>query len=360
MPSKFQTLNSEDIAVTKTLLHESIPLTGTIVSGTYNEANIKDFSHGMFQAVYDYPYLSSSANHIFDISVGYHSSSPLSGAASIQNAKKINIYNQFAQLLAGYDPTGSVRLFDKDGDLSSGTKHKSMVFLSFSRLLAKDEIKKGSFTMKIGTGSYGPSKANFRKPASGAPANGPAIVTIKDVDAQNKYKINSPAGEYGLLMAQSSSVYNTNKAVGLIFYQAGVVALTSSVFVKSGSADNTGFFTSKTYAQYVKENSISGACNVIRSRIQDITFNNTTELNSKIYFCRAKHNQFNFSTNKTYTNPTNGKLRVKEEESDSPVAYITTIGLYNQAGELLAVAKLSEPLKKDPTNELNLRVRLDY
>ena len=161
-------------------------------------------------------------------------------------------------------------------------------------------------------------------------------------------------------MAQSSSVYNTNKAVGLIFYQAGVVALTSSVFVKSGSADNTGFFTSKTYAQYVKENSISGACNVIRSRIQDITFNNTTELNSKIYFCRAKHNQFNFSTNKTYTNPTNGKLRVKEEESDSPVAYITTIGLYNQAGELLAVAKLSEPLKKDPTNELNLRVRLDY
>ena len=353
MPSKFQTLNSEDIAVTRTLLHESIPLTGTIVSGTYSEANIKDFSHGMFQAVYDYPYLSSSANHIFDISVGYHSSSPLSGAASIQNSKKINIYNQFAQLLAGYDATGSVRLFDKDGDLSSGTKHKSMVFLSFSRLLAKDEIKKGSFTMKIGTGSYGASKANFRNQAGP-----PAVLTISDIDAQNQYKINSPAGEYGLLMRGSG--YDTDRAVGLIFYQAGVVALTSSVFIKSGSADNTGFFTSKTYAQYVKENSISGACNVIRSRIQDITFNNTTELNSKIYFCRAKHNQFNFSTNKTYTNPTNGKLRVKEEESDSPVAYITTIGLYNQAGELLAVAKLSEPLKKDPTNELNLRVRLDY
>ena len=353
MPSKFQTLNSEDIAVTRTLLHESIPLTGTIVSGTYSEANIKDFSHGMFQAVYDYPYLSSSANHIFDISVGYHSSSPLSGAASIQNSKKINIYNQFAQLLAGYDATGSVRLFDKDGDLSSGTKHKSMVFLSFSRLLAKDEIKKGSFTMKIGTGSYGASKANFRNQAGT-----PAVLTISDIDAQNQYKINSPAGEYGLLMRGSG--YDTDRAVGRIFYQAGVVALTSSVFIKSGSADNTGFFTSKTYAQYVKENSISGACNVIRSRIQDITFNNTTELNSKIYFCRAKHNQFNFSTNKTYTNPTNGKLRVKEEESDSPVAYITTIGLYNQAGELLAVAKLSEPLKKDPTNELNLRVRLDY
>ena len=43
-----------------------------------------------------------------------------------------------------------------------------------------------------------------------------------------------------------------------------------------------------------------------------------------------------------------------------PIAYLTTIGLYNSSNELLAVAKLSEPLRKDPTNELTLRVRLDY
>jgi len=342
-----------DTVNTRTLLHEAIPLTGTIVSGTYADGNIKNFSHGMFQSVYDYPFLSSSANHIFDISLGYHSTSPLSGAATIQNSKKINIYNQFAQILMGYDHEGNVQQFDKDGELGAGTKHSSMVFLSFSRLLAKDEIKKGSFSIKIGTGSYGASKANFRNQAAG-----PAIVTISDADAQNQYKTNSPAGEYGLLMRGSG--YDTDRAVGLIFYQAGVVALTSSVFVKSGSADNTGFFTGKTYAQHATENAISGTCDVIRSRIQDITFNNTTELNSRIYFCRAKHNQFNFSTNKTYTVPTTGKIRVKQEESDSPVAYITTVGLYNSAGELLAVAKLSEPLKKDPTNELNLRVRLDY
>jgi len=355
MPSKFQTLNaSTDIATTRTLLHESIPLTGTIVSGTYADGNIKNFSHGMFQSVYDYPFLSSSANHIFDISLGYHSTSPLSGAATIQNNKKINIYNQFAQILMGYDHEGNVQQFDKDGELGAGTKHSSMVFFSFSRLLVKDEIKKGTFSMKIGTGSYGATGNDvFRKQN-----NSPAIVTISDVDAQNQYKTNSPAGEYGLLMRGTG--YDTDRAVGLIFYQAGVVALTSSVFVKSGSADHTNFFTSKTYAQHVTENAISGTCDVIRSRIQDITFNNTTELNSRIYFCRAKHNQFNFSTNKTYTVPTTGKIRVKQEESDSPVAYITTVGLYNSAGELLAVAKLSEPLKKDPTNELNLRVRLDY
>jgi len=43
-----------------------------------------------------------------------------------------------------------------------------------------------------------------------------------------------------------------------------------------------------------------------------------------------------------------------------PLSYITTIGLYSADNELLAVAKVSEPLKKDPTNELTLRIRLDY
>ena len=51
---------------------------------------------------------------------------------------------------------------------------------------------------------------------------------------------------------------------------------------------------------------------------------------------------------------------VKNVSTDVPVSYITTVGLYSADNELLAVAKTSEPLKKDPTNELTLRVRLDY
>ena len=72
----YKNLNtSTDVVSSRTILHEAIPLTGTIISGTYgtfpNEDNIKNFTHGMFQSVYDYPYLSSSANHIFDITIGY-------------------------------------------------------------------------------------------------------------------------------------------------------------------------------------------------------------------------------------------------------------------------------------------------
>ena len=95
----FEPLNtSTDITNTRTFLHEVLPITGTIISGTYNEENIKNFTHGQFQSVYDYPYLSSSANHIFDITMGYSTGSvwatgePIPNGDNAQNTKKLNIY----------------------------------------------------------------------------------------------------------------------------------------------------------------------------------------------------------------------------------------------------------------------------
>ncbi len=89
----FKPLAADDRVSTKTLLHEAIPITGTIVSGTYGHATkeiFKNFTHGMFQSVYDYPYLSSSANHIFDISFGTSTSSDLAVAA--QAAKRRTMF----------------------------------------------------------------------------------------------------------------------------------------------------------------------------------------------------------------------------------------------------------------------------
>ena len=104
----YKTFLNNDVVSTRTLLHEAIPITGTIISGTYSDNNIKNYAHGMFQSVYDYPYLSSSANHIFDITVGISPNSSLSSSANQQNSKKINLYNQMAQVLVGNDITGSI------------------------------------------------------------------------------------------------------------------------------------------------------------------------------------------------------------------------------------------------------------
>ena len=144
MASTFKNLLNDDVTTTRTLLHEAIPITGTIASGTYNEENVKTFTHGMFESVYDYPYLSSSANHIFDVTFGY--SSFASSSANIQNSKKLNVYNQMAQVLMGYTTASLIRKFDSDGTLSTsdtdpGLMHHAF-FVNFSRLLSKDEIQK--------------------------------------------------------------------------------------------------------------------------------------------------------------------------------------------------------------------------
>ena len=374
--SSYKVLGENDRVTTRTLLHEAIPLTGTIVKGTYgtfpSENNIKNFSHGMFQSVYDYPYLSSSANHIFDITIGISSQSSI-GTITNQKSKKNNIYNQMAQVLVGYDKTGSILQFDEDGDfVAGGTKITDAIFLNFSRLLTKDEIKKESFKIELGTND------NRSTPMA------TSRLLIQDLSASNEYRVNSPAGEYGILYATSSVGPATfdphaDKAVtiggkvyakcGLIYYQAGIVVLTASVF--SGKADKgllattalsphgaQWFAASTSIKTVLKAEEISGSANELRNRIYNIQFNNTTELNSTIYFCRANHNEFNYSANPTYLN--SSKIRVKNETTDVPVSYITTVGLYNDRRELLAVAKLSEPLKKSPDTEFTLRVRLDY
>jgi hypothetical protein len=406
--SIFKQLGSQDIVSTKTLLHEAIPLTGTILSGAYglrgNERNIKNFGHEMFQSVYDYPFLSSSANHVMDISIGYHSTNSMSMSTGPQNSKKINIYNQMAQVLMGYDKDGNIQQFDKDGDLTGGTKINSCYFLTFSRLLVKDEIKKGSFSMllNVGGGSGGASSVG----SSAGHTDSASDIRIQDVGAATNYRVNSPAGEYGILYAEEATnsvalladddATNGSNAttvpVGLIYYQAGVVVLTSSVFLRQSSSfgggnpvgNGSGILNNSTYAAATqpavhfssngfvgneagaaatvyhafKSGSITGSCDALRDRISNIQFNNTIELNSTIHFCRLNHNEFNYSSNPTYLS--GSQLRVKQNIDSNPVSYITGIGLYSADNQLLAVGKLSEPIRKDPTIELTFRARLDY
>ena len=420
MATTYKTFSNNDVVSTKTLLNEAIPLTGTVLSGTYmegtSEVNIKNFAHGMFQSVYDYPYLSSSANHIFDITFGYSSESSLSSSSNTQNAKKINIYNQMAKVLVGHSSSGVIQEFDEDGDLTGGTKIQECFFINMARLLTKDEIKKGSFTLELGI-EPGLS-ASFHK-----------RIKLTDYNAQNDYRVNSPAGDYAVLYAETSYdggytldglAYSSRHFLkdevelgrvkcGLLYYQAGVAVLTSSLFAHASASTLTGQTVAngagllgEDYGQYyhtavasgneralaaghnyqprlgpnlgpgdgaaeganehikafMTGSEISSSCTALRSRIYNLSFNNTTELNSTIYFCRLNHNEFNYSSNPTYLN--GSKIRIKNVAGDTPVSYCTGVGLYSSDNELMAVAKLSEPLKKDPTNELTLRVRLDY
>jgi len=353
MATSFKKLTpGTDIQQNLTKLHEAIPVTGTIVSGTYSDENIKNYAHGMFQSVYDYPYLSSSANHIFDLTAGYSSVSSLTASVGlVQQNQKQDLYNEIAQLVAGYDSSGNIQRLDSDGAFGSttpSTKMNEVVYVNLARLLTKDEIQKqsgGGFNFYLGN-------------ASGYAAPFSTQLKIYDKDS-TAYKTNSPAGEFNILYASGSTMASSDQPCGLLFYQAGIVALTSSVFKADlgGVAcdmDSAG----SSITDLLVSGSISGTCDAMRHRFYDLSFNNTTDLNSTIYFCRAGNTEFNYSSNATYLS--DSKMRVKDVKTDTPVSYITTVGLYNADNQLLAVAKLSEPLKKTPADEVTLRVRLDY
>lgn len=361
MPNQFQPFNlNTDITSTKTLLHEAIPLTGTIYkfgTGSYNEENIKDFSHGQFQSVYDYPYLSSSANHIFDLTLGYDETSALSSSTAIQNAKKINMYNQLSQVLLGHskDSGEVIHKFESDLDISDDDNYmKEVFFINFSRLLTKDQIKKGTFSLTLATGSWADATTAGE------------VITLTDVSASDTGGTATVlGGDYGVLHIPDGATATRlgTAKVGNIFYQAGIAVITASLFGQTDALDwseQVGdlAFDSKSVMGAMTGSTISASCNALRHRLTNVSFNNTTEINSNIYFCRVPWNRFNYSTNPTYV--TGAQIQVKNVASDTPIAYVTTVGMYNSAGELLATAKLSEPLRKDPTNELTLRVRLDY
>ena len=400
MASTFRSLTSNDIVKSRTRLHEHIPITGSILSGSiYSDRNVKTFSHNLYESIFDYPHASSSANHIMDISFGAWTGSAGGTLHTVSQNDKGRIYQLYSQMLMGFATTSSLGSgkktqnysiqFDQDGNIAAGgTKMNECYFINFSRLLVKDEIKKGTFNLTLGIAR------SYTNPFTASAVIRDFAVAEKGLsvnyNAANQYRINAAVGEYGFLYMTGSddsaekglidrttgdppgndNTESGDTPVGLIFYQPGIVVLTSSILNDNLLMNNQIPGTGLELTSSGNGSSLSGTNTEIytatipnlarglRNRIRNITFNNTVELNSTIYMCRAQLNDYNYSSNPTYIS--GSKIVVKSEKQDQPVSYISGVGLYSSDNELLAVAKTSEPLRKDPTNELTMRVRLDY
>jgi hypothetical protein len=222
------------------------------------------------------------------------------------------------------------------------------------------------------------------------------FVTIIDTNASNVYSVLPTSGEVATLKMFKDDP-SVSIDVGLIFYDAGVVVLdVSKVFKLSETVKGVisfpdastttssfgGFSNSGTTTATVAngEKALNNTDTLLKflqlATIDDIvkhfcearfadsnntclTFQNETIINSTIFFCNAAPSEFNYSTNPTYIDEY-GKINVVRDTTSQPFSYITTVGLYDAAGNLLAVAKLSRPIEKNPNNNLTIRVRLDY
>ena len=180
---------------------------------------------------------------------------------------------------------------------------------------------------------------NIISGSAGVPIAGATTAT----DA-NGWTINS--GSYGWVLPDVSLLILSGEALDGATADGGINLGTSRT---NGTwADNS--------ARIVKALAVAGK---FGSATKGFTLNSKEDLSSDFIFCRAKSQEYNYSSNPSFISSSTGAI-LFDSFIDNPTTYITTVGLYNPSQELLAVAKLSRPLEKDFTKELLVRVKLDF
>jgi hypothetical protein len=138
---------------------------------------------------------------------------------------------------------------------------------------------------------------------------------------------------------------------GLVFPDLGTIilnpaAISQSIQVApSRSSNSDGLNNQRLY------NAISLGASFILNSEETIT--------SDYIFVRARNSEFNYSENPSFISGSTGEV-IYDNFINAPQVYVTTVGMYNDSNELLAVAKMSRPLLKDFTKEALIRVKLDF
>jgi hypothetical protein len=147
------------------------------------------------------------------------------------------------------------------------------------------------------------------------------------------------SGSYGLFLPDIGTIILNKSALNLSIANGGT---NLNYFPASNTNDKA---PGKLFTQ------ISASANFALNSQETIT--------SDFVFCRARNGEFNYTENPSFISGSTG-LVLYDTFIQNPQTYITSIGMYNDNNELLAVAKLSKPLKKDFTKETLVRVKLDF
>lgn len=414
----FKEILPSDIKTARSFLNQLIDVLQEDVSGSVSRRKYQVFVTGgigpgvtssLFQTVYDQDFTLQTANAIFDMTMGLQpgGSTELSSQTGVDSAgkelfpssslmmrEKMDVYRQFATALLGA-PTSK---FTSPIDSSNPADQIDVaMFVAFKRLFARDSIKRETFAMRFfQTASMnGPSSPTpYTNNSSGqaetfgnSPPNlfltsqsGSAIYT--DIGAATN-KLSTFGGQVGNVVDSA----NTSRNVGLMFYDRGILVLdlakiTSASQYMSGAIDAMaplgtqvlGASGSQTQFQsaFIPDFVVSASLDNIVDHIAScrmgsgsqtaLTFQNVTNINSTLIFCRAEADEFNYSSNPTFTDTTNRivVIDVGQEDTEQTFTYVTSVGMYDANDNLLAVAKLSRPVQKSPERDLTFRVRLDF
>lgn len=401
----FKTISDGNIQTTRNVLNQLVDFVAEDVSGSATRKKFEVFVTGgfggagvtssLFQTVFDQNYALQTSNELFDLTVGIFDGSDLVSdtktgedtqgkklfpSESLMMREKISNYSQFAQLLLG-DATKQFTAPFSESEADDAIN--VALFMPYKRLFSRDGIKRETYAMRFfqsassatqdEDGALGSSGQDniFRTTDSGS-------VIFTDVGSAASIETSPAGGAVGNIVNSS----NTSETVGLLFYDYGIAVydmekITSSSQLMSGTihcvaGPDTTNSTTLMKGKFIPDFVVSASIDQITDHVAEtrfgngsetfLTFQNNTFINSTLYFCRATADEFNFSTNPTYTD-SEGNIVVIDQNQlgiQKSFSFVTTVGLYNANEDLLAVAKMSRPIMKNDEKDLTFRVRLDF
>ena len=263
-------------------------------------------------------------------SVGNQSSQTTSG-----DRQTAALYRQFRNVLLA--PNTDKFKFTASPTASG---EKDFYFLSFQRARMREKVDPGNWELHLDGGT---DKIKLIDDSSTA-----SSVTVE----QGGRVFNVVSGSISDGVVSSSASETAKGAYGLFYPDMGIILLNPTKLTDAVADIST------TRSSNTQDNNKG---DLFDSIVQGANFQarREEEISSTSYFCRVNNRKFNFSANPTFATQSDGSLTQPTFFKD-PQTFITQVGLYNDTNELLAIAKLSQPLLNSYAREAIIKVKLDF
>jgi len=287
------------------------------------------------------------------------------------NAARVT-YNQYRQLV----------FQDETQNFTFGTHTPDDIYvINVNRARYKQKLNPGSLNIHLtGSSAHGRTHIETQIHLTDDSVTNGAGATSNPGNKLGEY-YNIVSGSSGVLSGSNTNQLTINgsgSTFGLFYPEAGLIILNGDAFSQSAAASASAASTSGsnylpiTAASLVpvrKKNtnaknhlrllhSLRGGPLGSTGSFGKFVVDTAENVESKYFFVRARNSEYNYTNNPSFVDSTNNILHSSMKLN--PKVFITTIGLYNDSNELLAVAKLSQPVAKDFTKEALIRVKLDY
>lgn len=340
----FKRLDPEDIVISADSITapawtgNATQLTAFYTSSNQRNSISGDYYFNVYNAAV------GTGTEAIQFSVGYghrlgSGSAPLNSTATLASYTPSRIvYGQYRTLVNGTEDT----------DLTFGTYTPNSIYaISVERARFKEKLFPGSLSLSLS------KNGNTVKLTD----NSNYTTTETFTDAGRVYEIISgSAGTRTSSPKDSGSLGYTPSygSYGLFLPDAGLLLLNGDALDQGTGGGGISLGTSTGNTDGENPAKLIDAMNLG----DNFVLRSEETISSNYVFIRARNSEFNYSTNPS--NITGSGELTHNIMIDSPQAYITAVGLYNDNNDLLAVAKLSRPLLKDFTKEALIRIKLDY